>query len=106
MGNSYCCAYTDKPGEDFTIESKYIFSSNHILENNINIGIKFYNHNGNKGGDNGTRNSNMSSDELSNGSDGAQVSYSTNLFLTCIQNLLSIFNQILQSLSFLRNISK
>ena len=30
MGNNYCCAYNDKPGEDLLIESKYIVINHHF----------------------------------------------------------------------------
>jgi len=40
MGNNYCCAYTERPAEDFTIE-----------KNNINISLKFYGQQGKNGRD-------------------------------------------------------
>ncbi len=45
MGNNYCCAYSDKPGEDIMIESKSSYPltkpfNNHPIENNINIALK------------------------------------------------------------------
>ena len=43
MGNNYCCAYNEKPEEDFTIESTQILLFiTYLLENNINIALKFY----------------------------------------------------------------
>lgn len=54
MGNNYCCAYNEKPGEDLFIESNYSLNMNlliiyrHVVfinfcvENNINIALKFY----------------------------------------------------------------
>lgn len=43
MGNTYCCGYQDKPGEDLILESNiYISLKMILLENNINIALKFY----------------------------------------------------------------
>ena len=51
MGNNYCCAYTDKPGEDITIESKVLSLPQSNVENNINIALKLYSNQGKQGRD-------------------------------------------------------
>ena len=63
MGNTYCCGYQEKPGDDITFESKFTvdvfiikfliylpylllnlsdpYNDNLFLEKTINIGLKF-----------------------------------------------------------------
>lgn len=72
MGNNYCCTYANdnKLDEQLMIESKTKKISQFVLENNINIALKYYASSGGVGEHTGLKGKRLSTTGGANSSDG------------------------------------